>query len=113
NSMVIPVIIFGVLTIGCLIFNYPIQRLIKADFFFTAVLPLTCLLILVNDIILGLIRNREKHFLFAGFSISKSLIEVSLAVLFIVLLNWGWEGRIASSFITLIVSCTAAFLLFK
>jgi O-antigen/teichoic acid export membrane protein len=113
NSMVIPVIIFGVLTIGFLIFNYPIQRLIKADFFFTAVLPLTCLLILVNDIVLGLIRNREKHFLFAGFSISKSLIEVSLAVVFIVWLNWGWEGRIASSFITLMVSCTAAFLLFK
>ena len=113
NSMVIPVIIFAVLTIGFLVFNYPVQRLIKSNFFFTAVLPLTCLLILVNDIVLGLIRNREKHFLFAGFSISKSLIEVSLAILFIVFLNWGWQGRIAGSFITLIVSCAFAFLLFK
>ena len=113
NSIVIPVGIFLLLTVGFLVFNYPIRKLIKGDFFFTAVLPLTCLLILVNDIVLGLIRNREQHFLFAGYSIIKSIIEVSLAVLFIVFLGWEWEGRIASSFITLIVTCSIAFLLFK
>jgi O-antigen/teichoic acid export membrane protein len=113
NSIIIPVIIFLILTIGFLVFNYPIQRLVKSNFFFTAVLPLTCLLILVNDIVLGLIRNREKHFLFAGFSISKSLVEVSLAILFIVFMGWGWEGRITGSFITLILSCAFAFFLFR
>jgi O-antigen/teichoic acid export membrane protein len=113
NSMIIPVVISLILTIGFLIFNYSLQRLVKSNFFFTAILPFTCLLILVNDIVLGLIRNREKHFLFAGYSISKSLIEVSLAILFIVILGWHWEGRIAGSFITLIVGCVFAFFLFK
>jgi O-antigen/teichoic acid export membrane protein len=113
NSIIIPVLIFLILTIGFLVFNYPIQRLVKSNFFFTAVLPLTCLLILVNDIVLGLIRNREKHFLFAGFSISKSLFEVSLAIIFIVFMGWGWEGRITGSFITLILSCAFAFFLFR
>ena len=113
NSIIIPISIFIILTIGFLIFNQPVKRLIKANFFFTAVLPFTCFLILINDIILGLIRNREKHFLFAGFSISKSLVEVSLAILFIVLMKWSWEGRIAGSFITLIISGSFAFLLFR
>ena len=76
-------------------------------------MPLTCLLVLVSDIVFGLIRNREKHFLFAGFSISKSVFEVSLSILFIVFMGWGWEGRIAGSFITLIFSCVFAFLLFR
>jgi O-antigen/teichoic acid export membrane protein len=113
NSIIIPVVIFFVLTIVFLVFNYPIQRLVKSNFLFTAVMPLTCLLVLVNDIVLGLIRNREKHFLFAGFSISKSLFEVSLAILFIVFMGWGWQGRIAGSFITLISSCVFAFFLFR
>src|SRR4029453_8764982 len=46
NSMVIPVGIFLVLTLGFLVFNYPIQKLIKGDFFFPVVRPFTCLLIL-------------------------------------------------------------------
>jgi O-antigen/teichoic acid export membrane protein len=113
NSIVIPLIIFFILTIGFLVFNYPIQRLVKSNFLFTAIMPFTCLLVLVNDIVLGLIRNREKHFLFAGFSISKSLLEVSLAILFIVFMGWDWEGRLAGSFITLVCSCTFAFFLFR
>ncbi len=113
NSIVIPCIIFLILSIGFLIFNYPIQRLVKSNFFFTAVLPFTCFLVLVNDIVLGLIRNREDHYLFAIFSISKNLLEVSLVILFIVFLHWGWQGRISGSFITLIISCVFAFLLFK
>lgn len=113
NSMVIPVVICLIMTIGFLVFNYPVQRLVKSNFFFTAVLPFTCLLIMVNDVILGLIRNREKHFLFAGYSISKSLIEVSLAILFIVWMGWGWQGRITSSFLTLIVCCGFAYFLFR
>jgi O-antigen/teichoic acid export membrane protein len=63
--------------------------------------------------VLGLIRNREDHYLFAIFSISKNLLEVSLVILFIVFLHWGWQGRISGSFITLIISCVFAFLLFK
>jgi len=113
NSIIIPLIIFFILTIGFLVFNYPIQRLVKSNFLFTAIMPLTCLLVLVNDIVLGLIRNREKHFLFAGFSISKSLLEVSLAILFIVFMGWDWEGRLAGSFITLVCSCTFVFFLFR
>jgi len=113
NSIVIPVLIFIILTIGFLIFNYPIQSLLKSNFFFTSVLPLTCLLVLVNDIVLGLIRNREEHYLFASFSIAKNLVEVSLVIFFVVLLDWKWEGRIAGSFITLIISCVFAILLFR
>lgn len=113
NSMVIPVAICLFLTLGFLVFNYPLQRLLKSNFFFTVILPFTCLLIMVNDIILGLIRNREKHFLFAGYSISKSLIEVSLAILFIVILGWNWEGRIAGSLITLVACCVFAFFVFR
>jgi O-antigen/teichoic acid export membrane protein len=113
NSMVIPIAICLFLTVGFLIFNYPLQRLVKSNFFFTAVLPFTCLLIMINDVVLGLIRNREKHFLFAGYSIGKSLVEVSLAILFIVILGWNWQGRIAGSFITLIICCAFAFFLFR
>lgn len=113
NSIIIPVAIFLLFTIIFLLFNSAIAQRIKSNFFFTAVLPLTCLLIMVNDVTLGLIRNKERHFLFAGFSISKSIIEVSLAIFFIVFMGWGWEGRIAGSFITVILTCIFAFYLFS
>src|SRR5689334_11392009 len=35
NSMIIPIAIFLVMTIGFLVFNYPLQRLVKSNFFFT------------------------------------------------------------------------------
>lgn len=112
NGIIIPVLISFLLTAGFLIFNHPLQTLIKSNFFFIAVLPLTCLLIFFNDITLGLIRNKEKHFLFAGYSIGKNILEISLAIFFIVFLGWNWQGRIAGSFITVIVTIVFAFYLF-
>ena len=113
NGIAIPAVICLLLTIGFLVFNYPLQTLIKSNYFFIAVLPFTCLLVFFNDITLGLIRNKERHFLFAGYSIGKNLVEISLAIFFIVILGWNWQGRIGGSLITVILTVAFAFFLFK
>src|SRR6185369_5241605 len=106
NAMVIPVISTVFLTILFLIFNPAIQRLVKINLFFVLTLPFSCLLILLNDVILNLIRNKEKHFLFAGFSIFKNVAEIGFTILFVVSLGWDWQGRLTSSLIALGVAGT-------
>ncbi|MCB0284693.1 MAG: oligosaccharide flippase family protein [Calditrichaeota bacterium] len=101
NGILIPFAISLLFTLGFVIFLNPLRGVLKTNLFFAIILPITCLFILFNDITLGLIRNKEKHFLFAGFSISKNLIEISFAILFVVYLGWDWRGRLAGSFITL------------
>ncbi len=113
NGIIIPVAISLLLTLAFLIFNFPLQKLLKSNYLFIAVLPLTCLLICINDITLGIIRNKERHFLFAGYSIGKNLLEISLTIFFVVLLGWSWEGRLGGSLIAVIVAGAAAFFLFR
>jgi O-antigen/teichoic acid export membrane protein len=107
NGIIIPVAIALFLTLGFLVFNRPLQPFIKSNFFFIVILPFSCLLTFFNDITLGLIRNKERHFLFAGYSIGKNLIEISLVISFVVVLGWNWQGRLSGALIAL--ACTIAF----
>ena len=104
NAVLIPVISCFILTVLCLIFFYPLQHLIKVNFFFALTLPFSGLLIVLNDVMLSLIRNKEKHFLYAGFTIGRNFFEIGLTILFVVGLGMAWRGRLASAFIGVIAS---------
>jgi O-antigen/teichoic acid export membrane protein len=113
NAWVIPAVSWGILTLLFAGFYYFIQRLIKVNLFFAISIPLSCFLIILNDVILSITRNKSKHFLFAGFSISKNLIEIGLTFFFIMGLGLAWQGRLASALATLILSGIFALFLVK
>jgi O-antigen/teichoic acid export membrane protein len=100
NALLIPFCLCFFFTILCVVGHRLIENRLRVNFFFIAILPLICLVTVLNEVILNLIRNKGKHFLFAKYSIYKNLIEIGLTIFLIVVLSFGWRGRLGSSLIT-------------
>jgi O-antigen/teichoic acid export membrane protein len=99
NALVIPVGFTLFFTLVVLVFHQDLQNLFGISFLFAIILPVTCFMIVMNEIFLNLFRNTGKHFLYARYSIFKNLAEVTLTILLVVLISYKWEGRLAGSFI--------------
>jgi O-antigen/teichoic acid export membrane protein len=112
NALLIPVVLSIVFTVLLLVIHPPIVRFIGANLLFILLLPVTGFLTTLNDIMLALIRNKEKHFLFAGYSIAKNVVEIGLTLLLVVALGQSWDGRLGSTVITLtLVALASVFLI--
>lgn len=104
NALAIPVLAFVFFTIVALLFHQPLVRITKVNFFFVGVAAFSCLLLVLNDVILNLLRNKELHLLFAGYSLGKNLVEVSLTLLLVIGMGYSWTGRLGSNLITLVLT---------
>ena len=113
NALAIPFCLCIFFTVLCLVGNHFIQRVVKVNFFFAAVLPLICFITILHEVILNLIRDKGKHFLFARFSISKNIMEIGLTIFLIIGLGFGWMGSLSSNVITSIVMLVVMFWLIK
>jgi O-antigen/teichoic acid export membrane protein len=112
SAMVIPIISFVFFTLLSFIFNKYVQGVTKVNFFFTIAIPFTCLMFVLNDVMLNLFRNKEKYFLFAGFSFAKNILEVSITILLVLGLGFNWTGRLGSSIIALLFgSCILLYII--
>ena len=101
NGLAIPVLSSVFFTILFLLFVTPVRHLLKISTLFTLILPASCLLIVLNEIVLNTIRNKGHHFLFAAYSIARNLAEIGLTILFVIGLGMKWEGRLLSAFLAL------------
>lgn len=54
-------------------------------------------------ITLGLWRVEQKSLPYGLFQISRTILNVSLSVIFVVLIGWGWQGRIFGVIITSVI----------
>ena len=113
NAMAIPAIACLLLTLIFLIFIYPLQHFIKVNFFFTALIPFTCFITVLNEVIMNIIRNRESHKLFAIFSIGKNLFEIGVTIIFIIGLGYAWQGRLSGALIAMLFATFIAWMLIK
>jgi O-antigen/teichoic acid export membrane protein len=104
NALSLPVITFLIFTPFFIILCPFIKDVLKLNLFFTATLPFACFMIVMNEIMLNLFRNKEQTGLFVGYSIGKILLEVALSLVLIVGLGYGWQGRLGSSVIVLFMS---------
>lgn len=105
NGMFIPLVTMVLFTLLFMVFSSYILKVTNTSLFFVLTLPAACFLALLYDIFLNLFRNKEKHYLFAGVSIFKSVTEVGLTLLLVLSLGWKWEGRLASYLLTLVIVC--------
>jgi O-antigen/teichoic acid export membrane protein len=103
NAVIMLVVTCLFFTILLIPFSGMVQKFIGTNLFFTVTIPLACLITIIFDIFLNLFRNKERHFLFAGFSMFKSILEVSLTILLVIILGFSWEGRLGSYLLTLFV----------
>lgn len=111
NALFIPLTTCLFFTILAVAFHGFIERVTKVNMLFAGIAALSCLLITLNDIILNYVRNKEKYLLFAGFSLGKNLVEISLTLFLIIGLGYSWTGRLGSNIITLILSGSMIFYL--
>jgi O-antigen/teichoic acid export membrane protein len=62
-------------------------------------IPLLTLMVFCYEFVMLIIRNRNNVVTYANINVTKTSVELGLAVLFIVFLAWGWSGRIAGMII--------------
>jgi O-antigen/teichoic acid export membrane protein len=107
NALFIPVVACLLFTLLSFLFHAYIQKVIKINFFFAVMSAFSCLVLVLNDVILNLFRNKERFYLFAGYSFAKNMIEIGLTVLLVIGLGYSWTGRLGSNLITLVVTGAA------
>ena len=112
HAILLPVFSASVFTIVFLIFYFPLQHFVPFNFFFTIMLPVSCFVVIMNEAFLNLMRNKEKRFLFAVYSVARNLLEVGLTVLLIVGIGMNWQGRLASALLTGTISGGVIFYFF-
>lgn len=67
------------------------------------VMPVLAFMGMSNLINLTLIRTREKPFMFMGFEVSQSILNLFLTIYFVVFLNMAWEGRVLAIALSMFV----------
>ena len=68
----------------------------------------------IFTIIIGLWQVEQKSLPYGFFQISRTILNVSLSIVFVVLLGWGWQGRILGVIITsFIFGLLSIFVIYK
>lgn len=92
-------VLFGILAILALfsddVFGIPERWLL--------IMPVLSFMGMSNLINLTLIRTREKPFVFMGFEVTQSLLNLLLSVYFIVFIGMAWEGRVIAIAFSMLV----------
>lgn len=94
TSLVLPVFI-ALICMGVLFFyrDFFLQK-IGFSYELTCLVPILALLIFCNEQLLGLIRNNNEPWYFLGVCVSKTVIELGLAVSLIIFFQYHWHGRV-------------------
>lgn len=97
NAQLIPVLSLLVFTLLCLLLQHPLAAFLGVPVYWIWIMPLTVWWIMINETSAMLTRNNNKPFQFAFFYLGKTLFEISLTILFVLMLHWSWQGRLLSA----------------
>lgn len=99
HAQVIPLVSLLIFTVVCAAAANPLARFLRVTPFWVFLMPLTAWFIFINETSMTIARNKNKPWLFAGFSVGKSLVEMVLTLALVMGLAWSWQGRLASAVI--------------
>ncbi len=106
NFILVFIIVFFLKTYLSNIIKFPVRWI--------PIVTILALFQFIFKINLGLWRVEQKSLPFGLFQISRTILNVSLSVVFVVVLAWGWQGRILGVVITSIVfGIFSIFVIFK
>jgi len=66
-------------------------------------LPIMAFMGLINDCNLTILRNSKKPLIYGAFEISKTIIDLSLTILLIVVYSFSWEGRAIGMLVSTVI----------
>lgn len=99
NAQVIPLISLVLFTGLCFVLQDPLSGLLKVPGPWIWIMPAAVWWIMVNETSTMITRNNNKPYQFAFFSVGKNVLEIVLTILFVLTLQWSWEGRLGSAVI--------------
>ncbi len=79
---------------------------------FTLLIPLTVLFSFCTDQLLGLIRNNNEPYYFFTVGVGKTIVELGMATLLIILFKYQWQGRVVGISVSYIAVTAFAFVYF-
>lgn len=97
NAQVIPLLSLLIFSLSCLIAANPLAHFLRVTPFWIYLMPVTAWFIYINETSMTIARNKNRPWLFAGFSVGKSLVEMILTLTLVIGLAWSWQGRLASA----------------
>ncbi len=97
NAQVIPLISLAFFTVLCLVLQHPLSGLLHVPVYWIWVMPVTVWWVMINETSTMITRNNNKPYQFAFFSIGKTVTELLGTLLFVLLLQISWQGRLLSA----------------
>jgi O-antigen/teichoic acid export membrane protein len=97
NAQVIPLLSLVLITVLAFIFQYPLSHLLSVSVFWIWIMPLTVWLVVINELVMVITRNKGQAMKFAFFSVGKNLVEISLTIFFVIGMGYTWRGRLGSA----------------
>jgi O-antigen/teichoic acid export membrane protein len=86
------------------IFSSVLLPYVDLPLFWFLIIPWCSFFFIIFNITLTVLRNQKKVLSFSYHKIANISINISLSLAFIVLLMWGWEGRLWGVFLSFVIS---------
>ena len=94
NLFIILLATSALLLMAIIIINLFIDSLFDISTKWLFLLPVFSLMNMVNEFNIIIYRNEKKPLLYGIFEISKSIVNISISMLLMIYLHYGWESRI-------------------
>jgi len=100
-SLILVVVVLLAYPFFNLIFNLPLKWLI--------LIPVTSFCFIIFNISLLIMRNKREIVTFTKFQVGNTLINISISLVLIIFLLWGWQGRILGIILAFFISSVISF----
>jgi O-antigen/teichoic acid export membrane protein len=113
NSIVV-VFAFSLITLLIILIFYPfLSKYLELDLLWMLLIPIASFSWIVFSMGLTVLRNSKKVLVFTKHQVGNTLINFAFSVFFIVVLLWGWQGRVLGMIISFMVSAIIMFVYLK
>jgi O-antigen/teichoic acid export membrane protein len=112
TSLILPVSVFLLSLLLFYIFREPLQQRFNLPLSFAWIIPVVAFLSFLFEHFISAIRNNNLTSRFMIVVLGRLFIEVLLAVILLLVLKWGWEGRVAGIIVSYVIIAFAAFYFF-
>lgn len=113
NSIYLIIILSSVCLLGTLLLSDISTKYLEISYTWQFLALISSFSTAVFTLYTSLLRMQNKIYLFSGFQIFQSFLSALLAVTFVVVLKWNWQGRVISIVVTSISCMLIAIILLK
>ena len=113
SSLIPPAIGLVVLSVLFLLLRQPLSVLTEVPEDWLLLIPIIAFMVMVFELLQSQLVIRKEAKMYGAFMLSKIIVEVSLTLLFVTVLLYGWKGRISSWLIAMTLALIPAYFFFR